>query len=340
VPIFSGIREIVVTGPAWQGELTAPEDLAGREVWARASSSHQESLRTLSAALEREGLKPILTRIAEEVLDSEHLLEMVNAGLLPATVVDEPLARFWSEFFPDLRVQPLAVREEATYAWAARKGMPRFLELVDEFVAEHRVHTYTGNVLLRRYLQNTTWAKRARADGSVQRLRPLVDLFKKYAELYDLEWQLIAAQAYQESGLDPAARNPSGAVGLMQILPSTAKDMGIDGIEAPEANIHAGTKYLRFLIDRYFADPEIDSLNQMLFALAAYNAGPSRVRRLRGVAAKEGLDPNQWFGHVERVVARHVSREPVRYVANIYQYYVAYRIVSEAGMRPGSAEKD
>ena len=340
VPILSGVREIVVTGPAWQGELSAPKDLSGREVWVRASSSYHESLRTLSAALEQEGLEPVDIRFAKERLEAERLLEMVNAGLLPATVVDDPLAHFWSEFFPDLRVSPVAVREGAHYAWAARKGMPRFLALVDAFVAENRVRTYTGNVLLKRYLKDTTWAKRARSDASMKRLRPMIGLFRKYAERYDLEWQLVAAQAYQESGLDPDARNPSGAVGLMQLLPSTARDMGIEDIEQPEPNIHAGTKYLRFLIDRYFDDPEIDPLNRMLFALASYNAGPSRIRRLRTQAAAEGLDPNVWFGHVEQVVGREVSREPVRYVSNIYQYHLAYRIVTEEGMGPASAGSD
>lgn len=340
VPIASDVREVVVTGPAWRGELTAPKDLSGREVWVRASSSYHESLRTLSAALEQDGLEPVRIRFAKEVLETERLLEMVNGGLLPGTIADEPIARFWSQFFPDLRVQPVAVREGATYAWAARKGMPRFLALVDEFVAANRARTYTGNVLLKRYLKDTTWAKRARADESMKRLRPMVELFRKYAELYDLEWQMVAAQAYQESGLDPNARNPSGAVGLMQLLPSTARDMGIEDIEQPEPNIHAGTKYLRFLIDRYFDDPEIEPLDQMLFALASYNVGPSRMRRLRAKAAEEGVDPNKWFGHVERVAGREVSREPVRYVSNIYQYHLAYRIVTDEEMGPASRGGD
>jgi len=121
-----------------------------------------------------------------------------------------------------------------------------------------------------------------------------------------------------------------GAIGVMQVMPATGQELGVGDIRKLESNIHAGTKYLRTLLDRYFPDAEFDELNRQLFAFASYNAGPARISKLRKEAAKRGLDPNVWFNNVEAVVAEKVGQEPVRYVANIYKYYVAYRLVSDA----------
>ncbi len=114
----------------------------------------------------------------------------------------------------------------------------------------------------------------------------------------------------------------------MQLLPSTASDpnVGINDISKADSNIHAGVKYLNFLRDRYFNDPQINPLNRTLLALAAYNAGPRRLINLRNEAKAKGYDPNVWFDNVELVAARTIGRETVQYVANIYKYYVAYRL--------------
>jgi membrane-bound lytic murein transglycosylase MltF len=142
---------------------------------------------------------------------------------------------------------------------------------------------------------------------------------------------LVAAQAYQESGLDHSKRSRAGAVGVMQVLPTTAasRQVGIPDIDDLENNIHAGVKYLHFLAEHYFNDPEMDALNRGLFTFAAYNAGPTRIQRLRREAKQRGLDPNRWFENVEVVVAEQVGSEPVRYVSNIYKYYVAYKLEEE-----------
>ena len=142
---------------------------------------------------------------------------------------------------------------------------------------------------------------------------------------------MIAAQGYQESGLDQSVVSRTGAIGIMQMLPSTAagKSVGIPDISTEENNIHAGTKYLRYIVDHYFDDPEIDEVNRTLFALASYNAGPNRIRRFRTTAADQGYDPNVWFRNVEVVVANEVGREPVRYVGNIFKYYTVYSLLVE-----------
>ena len=124
-------------------------------------------------------------------------------------------------------------------------------------------------------------------------------------------------------------RSPAGAVGIMQIKPSTAADrnVGIDDVSTAENNIHAGAKYMRFLADRYFDDPAISNIDRWIFTLAAYNAGPARVRNLRREATEKGYDPNVWFDNVEIIAGRRIGRETVTYVSNIYRYYVSYQLV-------------
>ena len=157
----------------------------------------------------------------------------------------------------------------------------------------------------------------------------MVQLFKKYAAEYGFDYLMIGALAYQESGLNQNKRSSSGAVGVMQILPATAKDpnVNIPDIEKLENNIHAGTKYLRFIIDRYYEDEPMDEVNKMLFAFASYNAGPAKINELRKKASAKGLDPNLWFNNVEVAAAKSIGRETVQYVSNIYKYFIAYQMV-------------
>ena len=159
------------------------------------------------------------------------------------------------------------------------------------------------------------------------RFTQLADLFRKYAGRYDLDWLLLTAQGYQESRLDHSARSPAGAVGVMQLLPSTGAEMEVGDVMELDNNIHAAAKYVRFMIDRYYDDPEIAEEDRVLLALASYNAGPRRVRELRAEARKQGLDPNRWFDHVEVIAAQRIGRETVDYVRNIYKYYVAYQLI-------------
>ena len=164
-----------------------------------------------------------------------------------------------------------------------------------------------------------------------RRFLQLLAQFRRFGDRYRFDPLLLAAQGFQESGLDQSKRNPGGAVGIMQLRPETARDPSVDirGIDRVENNIEAGAKYLRHLIDVYFADPTMDEFDRMLFALAAYNAGPSRIADLRRRAAGRGLDPNRWFGQVELQAARDIGRETVTYVGNIVKYYVVYRGITE-----------
>jgi membrane-bound lytic murein transglycosylase MltF len=157
----------------------------------------------------------------------------------------------------------------------------------------------------------------------------MVSLFRKYGAEYNVDWLLMAAQGYQESQLDQSRRSSAGAVGVMQLTSATGKQMDVGDVTQLDANIHAGIKYVRYLADRYYTDEHIDPLNRVLFAFAAYNAGPARIRDARKAAAEQHLDPNVWFDNVERAVSAQVGRETVQYVSNIYKYFIAYSLVED-----------
>lgn len=331
LPVARGVSEVVVSGPGSPG-LENLHDLAGQRVHVRPSSSYAESLETLNAVFYGQGLEPAEVVPVDERLETEDVLEMVNAGVYPYTVVDDYLARYWTRVMGNIEVhEDIPVGTGRNIAWAMRKGSPQLKGVVDEFLRGHRAGTLLGNVILNRYLSSSRRVSNPAADAALERYRSLVSHFEKYGEKYQLEWLLLVAQAYQESGLDQSKTSHRGAVGLMQLLPSTASDpnVGIPDIHEEEKNIEAGAKYLRFILDRYFQDEEMDEFERHLFALAAYNAGPARVAALRREASQIGLDPNRWLDNVEVVAARRVGREPVEYVSNIIKYYFAYRLLNE-----------
>jgi membrane-bound lytic murein transglycosylase MltF len=323
------VKELVVAGPT-ASALGNLDDLAGKEIHVRASSSYYESLRRLNESFKKVGKAPIKLRLADENLEDEDLLEMVNAGLIPMVVVDSHKAQFWAQIFDDLKVHPnIAVNTGGQIAWAFRKNSPQLKAVVNEFVRGHKKGTLLGNIVFNRYLRETKWVKNSLSDEEIRRFRETIEFFKRYADRYGFDWLMVGAQAYQESGIDQSKRSPMGAIGVMQVLPSTAADpnVNIPKIEELENNIHAGVKYMRFIMDRYFKGAEMDDLNKNLFAFASYNAGPARISGLRRQAAREGLDPNVWFHNVEVVAAKEIGRETVQYVSNIYKYYVAYRLI-------------
>jgi len=200
--------------------------------------------------------------------------------------------------------------------------------------------TLLGNILFKRYLKDTSWVRNSSSREEMKRFEEAVGYFQQYGAEYGFDYLLVAAQAYQESRIDQSVRSRAGAIGVMQLLKSTATDpnVNIEEIEQLEHNIHAGVKYLRFLSDRYFAEEGIDELNRGLFAIAAYNAGPSRISSLRQKAAEKGLDPNKWFNNVEVVAAREIGRETVQYVSNIYKYYLAYSLVVDQERRKANVK--
>jgi membrane-bound lytic murein transglycosylase MltF len=181
---------------------------------------------------------------------------------------------------------------------------------------------------LRRYLQNTKWVSNSTSAEEMRKFQANLELFQKYSGEYNFDYLMVAAQGYQESLLDQNKKNPSGAVGIMQVIPknAAASPINIANVATADGNIHAGVKMLRSIEDTYFNDPKIDPVNKTLFVFASYNAGPNRIVRLRKKASDMGLDPNVWFGNVEMVAAKEIGQETITYVSNIYKYYVAYKL--------------
>jgi membrane-bound lytic murein transglycosylase MltF len=339
IPVWRGISELVVTGPG-APEIRSTDDLSGETVLVRESSSYFASLVHLNTRLRKAGKEPVKLKPAPEQLEDEDLLDMVNAGLVPIIIVDSHKARFWAQIFKSITVhESVAVRTGGDIAWAFRKNSPKLAAEVNEFVKRHRQGTQFGNIVFQRYLESTQWVQSATADAEMRKFEQTLGLFKKYADRYGFDWLMLTALGYQESRLDQSVRSPVGAIGVMQVMPATGAAMKVGDIRRMEPNIHAGTKYMRTLLDTYFVDAKMDALNRNLFAFASYNAGPTRVSELREEAKRQGLNPDVWFGAVERVAAAKLGRETVQYVRNIYKYYVAYRLILEERAERAAARK-
>lgn len=326
-PILDNIDELIITNDDYPA-LVSPEDLSGKEVWVRASSSYFESIQELNKELTEDGQAPVLVQYLEETLQDYELVEMVKQGLVSATVLDSHKAYFWNKTFDDLNIHSgIPLRSGGQIAWAMRKGSPKLAEQVNAYIKTAKEGTLLGNVIYNKYLENTSWFDKALDPKNIDQLETLVSLFKKYADQYDFDFLMIAAQAFQESRLNQNKISPKGAVGIMQVLPSTARDKNVNirNINNIDNNVHAGVKYLRFIRDRYFSDDAISEDDKVYLSLAAYNAGPGNISRMRRLAEKHGYDPNKWFGHVELMARRNISSEPVTYVANINRYYVIYK---------------
>jgi membrane-bound lytic murein transglycosylase MltF len=317
------------------------EDLAGQAVFVRKSSSYYESLVVLNQRFAAEHRPAVRIKEAPETLEDEDLIEMVNAGLMPLTVVDKHVADFWKSIFPNITVHDgVVVRTGGDIAWAIRKGSPQLKAAVDNFMARHAAGTTVGNSILARYFKSVKYVKDAASESERRKFLALMQHFQRYGERYDVDWLVMAAQGYQESQLNQATRSKVGAIGVMQVMPATGKTLGVGDITKVEANIHAGVKYMRWMIDQYYGKEPMTKLDKALFAFASYNAGAGRVSQLRQEAAKRGLDPNVWFYNVEYVAAEKIGAETVTYVSNIYKYYIAYHLILEArAEREQAAEK-
>ena len=214
-PFLTGVNEIFVTGPQ-QAPIKTLADVAGREVHVRPSSSYYESLQQLQARLKKAGLKPLRLHQADENLEDEDLLEMLNADLIPALIMDSHKAAFWAQIFKQIKLHnDFPIRQGGKIGWAFRKGSPLLEKEINAFVRQNRKGTLMGNMLFKRYLQNTRWARKALAKDDMMRFRGVVDLFKKYGDRYDFDYLMVTALAYQESQLDQSKRSPAGAVGIM-----------------------------------------------------------------------------------------------------------------------------
>lgn len=339
-PIRRNVSEIIVT-PEDTPEIDSPEALSGMTIVTRRVSAHHDSLLKLNERLQAAGKPPVTIRLVADDLEAEDLLEMVSARLIPAVVADDWMAQFWAPIFKKLRLHPkAALRDDVELAWAVRKNAPQLLEALNRLIGERSVNggrqaASDAAAVMGRLRQLHT----ATGDADARAFRATVELFRKYSGQYGFDHLMMVAQSYQESRLNQSARSHVGAVGMMQLMPATGREMGVGDIRQADANVHAGIKYVRRLLDVYFKDAALSEQDRHLFAFAAYNAGPGRIRQMRALAKQRGLDENVWLENVELVTAERVGQEPVKYVRNIYKYYTAYKLLEETEAAAEAARK-
>ena len=337
-PIKNDAREIIVTGE----ELANAEsfdDLVGKDIYVNPLTASYDNLRKLNEQRVKAGKAPLSVKAADKNLLEDDLIEMANAGLIPATVAMLYRARLWEQVLPNLKLHAaMVVASGGQLGWVVRKNNPKFKKLLDEFMDDYGEGTSFGNVVRQRYQQNTKWIRNSTAAGEMRKFAMYVEYFKKYAAQYNFDYLMITAQAYQESTLDNSKVSSAGAVGIMQVIPkyAAANPIRVPDVTKADKNILAGVRMLHHIVTTYFDDPAIDPVNKTLFSFASYNAGPNRIVRLRKKASDDGLDPNKWFGNVELEVAEDIGEETVTYVDNIYTYYVAYKLAAE---RAGELQK-
>jgi membrane-bound lytic murein transglycosylase MltF len=341
IPTVTGMKIIAVTGPG-APELKSVEDLSGKEVWVMPQTRMKKDLEDLNARFKSQGKAPVRISETDPVLEPGDVMELVNAGVYPIALMQSFQAEFWAQVFDNIKPHmDLALAEDQQLGWAIQKGTPRLKAFLDEFIKTHGVGTAFGNTVMRRYLKEGKYVRNATEVSEMKKFQATMPYFKKYSAQYNLDYLLMAAQGYQESRLDQSVKSRVGAVGIMQVLPSTAAStpVKIANIETEENNIHAGARLMNFLIEDYFNEPGLDLRNRMLFAMASYNAGPTKIGRCRTLAKDMGYDPNQWFNNVEVAAAKVIGRETTQYVANIYKYYICYRLAGDTNQRRLEAEK-
>ena len=297
----------------------------------RQSSSYRDSLIALNARLKQVGKPLVDIVLVPDALEDEDLMEMVGAGLFGLIIVDDWKARMWAQILPTIRLHPdAAVRSGGQVGWAVRQGSPEILAALEDFYRANMQKSKLVEQRLKQYMMRVKQIKNSTGDDDWKRFEATIALFKKYGERYNFDPLMLAAQGFQESGLDQQAKSPVGAIGIMQVMPATGAELGVGSIHVAEANIHAGAKYMDILMSKNFPDAHFSDANRPLFAFASYNCGPGNIAKMRKEAVKRGLDPDQWFNHVELVVAEKIGMETTNYVRNIYKYYVAYRLTQDA----------
>jgi len=324
------VREVVVTGPK-APPLATLDDLAGKQVDVRKATSYYDSLMSLNDRFRAAGKPPMQITLLPDALEDEDKLEMLNAGVIDIVIVDDWKAKMWAQVLPRIKVRDdLAVRTEGYVGWAFRKDSPQLKAAVTDFYVSYVKKLGVAAYRQAQFMKQIKQISNNTDDAERKRFEQTLALFDRYGKQYSFDPLMLAAQGYQESQLNQTARSHVGAIGIMQIMPATGKQMAVGSISVTEANIHAGAKYMDQLMTRYFSDAHFSDSDRPLFAFASYNAGPGNIAKMRKEAAARGLDPDKWFNNVEIVVAEKIGIETTTYVRNIYKYYAAYKLIADA----------
>ena len=268
---------------------------------------------------------------AASVADTIRSIQAQTVPVHQIIVVDDWKAKMWAQILPRIKVNDQVVlREGGKIGWAIRKGSPKLeaevLDFYKNFLKKQGVVAYR----IKQSMSRVKQIKDPTGTSEWKRFEDTLALFEKYGQQYNFDPLMLAAQGYQESQLNQNAKSKVGAIGVMQVMPATGKELKVGDVRVTEANIHAGAKYMDQLMTKYFPDANFTGNDRTLFAFASYNCGPGNVAKMRKEAAKRGLDPDKWFNNVEIVTAEKVGIETTTYVRNIYKYYVAYTLTTAA----------
>jgi membrane-bound lytic murein transglycosylase F len=330
-------------------KISSVEHLRSANIMVQPSTNTIRYLRRLSGQLDFS----LNLKAAQETSEAEDLLEQVASGQIDATVVEKRIAKVELLHHDNLRIALEFDDATQTMGFATLPENKRLLRAADNFLRKY----YRGtrfNMIYNRYHKNRARTKkmrdshlRADRDGA---LTPWDPIFQSEAKSAELDWRLIAAQAVQESRLDPSAVSQFGARGLMQLMPATAKELGVRHLHSPASSIAGGTRYMNQLMRRFDA-PDIALKDRVRFSLASYNAGSGHVDDARRLAKRMGLNPNRWFQNVEKAMLllskpKYYQKakygycrgtEPVRYVSEIQSRYDNYVALTDLVSVPSNS---
>jgi membrane-bound lytic murein transglycosylase MltF len=319
-------RQVPLIIVARQGDrrYQSLEQMSGRSLALPAGSAAGEAIRKLNQRLIANQRSPVAVEWVDPSLAVEDVLEMVQAGIFSMTAVELPIAQRWAKVMPRLRLDTqLVLASDGDMRWYLRREATMLGASLDAFLKSYRDPSDQDAAFQRVYrrLYRVQYPLGRLERQRLEKVRPVL---QRYAAQHDFDWLALAALAFKESTLNPAARGAGGATGLMQITPAAARSVGVGNIGALENNVQAASKYLASIRRNFFSSPQLNERERMAFVLAGYNLGPQRVQSLRAEARRRGLNPNQWFFQVERVAMEQLGMGVVSYVNSVNKYYLAY----------------
>ncbi len=322
-PIIPQVPMVFVTRQG-QRRYQRIEQLAGRMVVLPAGSAAMPAILRLNQQLRERKQLPLMIEWADPSLATEDVLEMVAAGIYRLAVVDLPVAERWIKVLSGLRIdRHLELDRQGDMTWLVQRDAPVLLASVNFFLRNDSPLVSTDAAFQRAYRRQYK-VHYPLSGGDQRRLEKVRPVLQRYAAEQGFDWLMLAAVAYKESSLNPAAQGKNGATGLMQVTPAAARSVGVGNIQKLDNNVQAAAKYLAKIRRNFFSNPQIAERERMAFTLAAYNLGPQRVQNMRAEARRRGLNANQWFFQVERIAAEKLGLQPVSYVSSLNKYYQAF----------------
>ncbi|MCF6269464.1 MAG: transporter substrate-binding domain-containing protein [Melioribacteraceae bacterium] len=321
-----------------KGLINSPIELIGKDIYVVRGSSYIERLQNLSEEIGAD------LNIIEAPLgtSTEDLIKMVANGEIELTVEDENVAKLQRHQYPIIDVS-MAISLPQRIAWAVRKKSPLLLEAINEWLLKMKKKTEYYVIYEKYFESRKSFRRRINSDyfsltgGSIS---VYDDLIKEYSVSLDWDWRLLASLIYQESQFHPDKTSWAGARGLMQLMPATAKQFGVNNITNVHQNVKAGVKYLNWLTN-YWKEEIADSTERIKFVMSSYNIGPGHIVDARNLAEKYGANPNLWFDNVEVYLLKKSNpkfyndsivkygyakgTETVKYVREIFIRYEHYK---------------